>query len=223
MPYLLTRVQRTLEEISYHSSMDAIARLGIRKYPGEEGGYVLGSIDDRRAYPTGFLRSRNLERRLYNVSVINGKKSGGQLRSAVDMYRPAVEWKDVDNGIGGVHTHPIWPAFCHENPSRAAPISNGDIRHLWFGEIPFEIIATIYPWGFAYLKAWGLRTVPSPHNRSDVKENELGIIFDEKRFAGILYNDGERIFVQDDSEADEIIAKMVRSKDPKFPIKLEKH
>ncbi len=210
MPYLLTKAQRTLKEVSYHSCMDEIAEMGIRGWPGEEGGYLLGRIDGNRAYPTGFLRSPNQERRMFNVSVINGKRSGGSEGSATDVYRPAIMWENVSGGVAGVHTHPTWPAFCRRNPSKVAPPSDGDVRHLWFNKIPFEVIATAYPWEFAYLKAFGLR-VDRSHRRSDINGDELGIIYDEHRFAGILYRDGERIFIRDDSEADEVIAKFVRS------------
>ncbi len=171
-------------------------------------------MDGSRACPTAFLRSPNLERRLFNVLITNGKRSGGSEGSATDAYRPATAWKDVSGGVAAVHTHPTWPALCQRNPSKVAPLSDGDIRYSWANEIPFEVIATIYPWGLAYLKAFVLRAESHPHRRSGIIGDELGIICDEHRFAGILYRDRKRVFVRDDPEADGVIAKFVRSTNP---------
>lgn len=192
-----------LDAIAYHRSMDAIARMGVRAYPAEAGGYVIGDVRDGLAMPSRFVRSANVETR---------RSRNRPLTNAYNTYTPKIPPHEMEGMIGSVHTHPCVPAWLWHNmnmPTTLAGPSPGDIQY-WIGhDIPLAIIAVPVPeTDYAYLKAWN----PSFELIGPLEALCLPIVFGGKEYAGMLYlfDSRGKVFVESNAEADEIILPHIR-------------
>ncbi|MFH1105633.1 MAG: hypothetical protein V1731_00260 [Candidatus Aenigmatarchaeota archaeon] len=178
-----------LERVLYHPSLDEIAKLGRTGWPKEVGGYMVGKINSKVASPEGFMESRNLS------------------KSLEDAYTPSKNFAEISYGIGHVHTHPEPDSLPY--PFMQARPSSEDIEYFMCNFIPFGLIAATFPSEIVYLKAWGAM---HDANLAKTGRKELKISFKGRDFAGIIYNNGSKFFVQSDEEADERITALLKSR-----------
>ncbi len=188
MPDFTVRDINLLERVLYHPSLDEVVKLGRAGWPKEVGGYVVGKINSKVASPEGFVESRNVSKRLE------------------DAYNPSKSFAEISYGIGHAHTHPE-PGSLPYSFMQAHP-SSEDIDYFMCNFIPFGLIVATYPSEIVYMKAWG-----AMHNANLAKtgRKELKISFKGRDFAGIIYNNGSKFFVQSDEEADERIKALLKS------------